>query len=1307
MRLKAYINGKEYDIVQGATFTEEYNETLDSAVITIADTPKMDIEPYDDVFIYDGDLYETFPGVSPANLDQLVGIESMIGATANDIWERPCDPQDAESSPIIYGISISYIESLEGISDIIRGQIFLNCYEGQAMAEYVCTEMTSSRVVFTLSSGTAFQGHTTLTYTTEQGGFLTLDQTISDNNLYGVETRLIYGEASLREFGVTESKPSGFYRHLLVDQYIEEVTNIEKRLYKTKIQLFSETKGLECVQLPNISVTNPLNPARRRTAWQYLNHLVDFYSPTKKFAFGDRNWQAVRKYQLDPSLEDEFGEAYVPDMALDKPSLKDAIAQIMLTKDMIPSVKDWIITGIKISETHGYFRPAESEIDSITGSMSSNNYANSLKRAHTNALSQESTCRRVEYLGFRNSDSALMTLSNMRLEFTYPIYRINKMLMCYYKKVIIKDSGNNDVGERYFLCKQDITPLIMLNAKRNVLSQDWTDFNNTAPTSIEQMAAYRLCTLGYDIGSREISGWGETYSYPVGWWNVTKSYLENIFDIADSLNAYGQYSDAFMNMMDQVGEGQTAVIQAGAVTPFSLPNASAWMKGLVFEVEYEAFFNGAIVTDKNDGKDMAEMRDNQSSSLTVLEKDGLFQKEKIERFGNKALVIECRHDSPDDTAELGSVFDYDGEGIIYRKEYSVYSNFTKARYMATKDYVLRNYFTSVYSQHRPYNMTPYEQSVTRAENRRMMVRLGKDALYRIPDDGFTLPSMRAILSAFTPNPKAKAVSYKIIPSKIDYATIRKGSRDYSTDANIFTSGHSLCANVRMYDNIGMGNWIEDPNPISLPQLSPTEDAYTGSLQGWYQLVDDTQTDFITGTISFSAYASEKGSDPFSQILTSRADVITQYDRLFALPRTPSTEKTEEMAYVFRNVMKDNKETLDITIQLEYMAGEGVFITEWLAKLCDLSGIYWKNAEDYDTIDDTSTYTTMMYATLGIKTGDEYSNVTQIKGNWPLLILDFDSAWYGANKAVLIGKKIGNDLEWETPWDGAAVALDSFGIAYGTRMPIYMRLSDITITEATDDHLRISCTRTLRLAIRLPFALTYEEETEAWEYEFPLTSSLYVDNYGSYGINNVAVPQQGRMWFTSTSNGDIYARSVFFDLAPNALTYLNGTTEIGPGKISPTYNIAVNKQNEVNASLREVSITGGTYVTQHESRNMYVEYSSEEMTEYNLVKEKTTLGTTESIERIVASDQGLTIDLSNAPEGTKSVSYWFKSGAYRLVFATNVTEEDIERGYINVWASLMATKDRRVFGGDSLETGEVADATEDLANITHRVYNKTE
>lgn len=167
MNLRATINGKQYDILQGATFAEEFNETLDSGSIVISGVEKInDLLPYDDVYIYSFD-----------------------------------DPN----------------------------------YE--------------------------FQGY---------------------------------------PFDTNNPQPK-FYKHLLVDQFTEEVLRLGDELgagtYKYKIELMSETKKLETIQLPNISITQPIK-GTKTSVWEYANRFVKLYSPTYKKKLTENTWSNVKNTLL-------------------------------------------------------------------------------------------------------------------------------------------------------------------------------------------------------------------------------------------------------------------------------------------------------------------------------------------------------------------------------------------------------------------------------------------------------------------------------------------------------------------------------------------------------------------------------------------------------------------------------------------------------------------------------------------------------------------------------------------------------------------------------------------------------------------------------------------------------------------------------------------------------------------------------------------------------------------------------------------------------------------------------------------------
>ena len=76
--MKCLIKGIEYDVVEGATFCDEYNEKLSSGSIILSHIPKTEFAPYDDVYIYNDDFI--FPGIHTTRIkyEYLITSEETI-----------------------------------------------------------------------------------------------------------------------------------------------------------------------------------------------------------------------------------------------------------------------------------------------------------------------------------------------------------------------------------------------------------------------------------------------------------------------------------------------------------------------------------------------------------------------------------------------------------------------------------------------------------------------------------------------------------------------------------------------------------------------------------------------------------------------------------------------------------------------------------------------------------------------------------------------------------------------------------------------------------------------------------------------------------------------------------------------------------------------------------------------------------------------------------------------------------------------------------------------------------------------------
>ena len=933
-----------------------------------------------------------------------------------------------------------------------------------------------------------------------------------------------------------------FYRHLLVDQFTEEVLTLgdteEECTYKYKIELMSETKKLETIQLPNISVTQPIS-GDKLSVWELINRFVEMYSPKYRAKFGLTTWDWLRKYSVDRNLSNTFLNVYSPDFTLNAPNLRTLLSKLFITKDMIPYVKDDVIYGMDISKRGTSFDlKDEQEMNKVVGSMTSDSYCDNLRRNYSDALSQDRTCRSVEYIGFRNSSSSLMTIKNMRLEFGMPIYKVNKMYMCYYKKinvnysqtisdalqetestnlkktdprtnpiaVVVNKSGANSVykwrypadktmftdgtgasikyeiynksytipcnsidftkwsfvdfaidsddtynpewkykkgdyvyfaGSKYqsnidnnvsdidkkvynipclyvplkhseegiFLCKQDITKLVQLNTKRDLLSQDWDDLHKgKIPQNIDDMAKYKFCTVGYDIGSKYITGWGDMYSYPRFWNDNKYTYIQNIASKLDYFYPTGINDPKYIgncfapgavvfsalpanfwsimiagtNVSDQ-DNSATEKFFSTVVSPFT--NPSLKLKSFFFIVDYEGFYNGSLIHTKDNNRDDITINDNSSESLTLIEQDGIFQHEKVNRFGNKALQIEARYDSfykkengnlVENLKQVGDVMNsaYEKDVVIYHREYSIWDNCINCVYYGTKNYVLKNYFTSVYARYRTWNLMSYNESVQRSENIKNMILFDLEKSYY---DGFSgslfedfsgkndyIAKVLSFLTSWEKENIVGLLEYSVDDS-IDSAYILKGGKKYAADMNSFVSKNSMCFNMRMFDNFSQGVFISNAEPFIATSYDPetgepitsekwyekafnffnVHDDYSGSKQDWLSVVDSNVTGYAE-TMGFYVAHKIKNSylpdDNFSDI---RGNYVKELysEKIFKIPYidVKDTDMSNKIG-IEKKFYKDNKEILDVTMQIENIKkSENLILSPWIMKLSDLMG----------------------------------------------------------------------------------------------------------------------------------------------------------------------------------------------------------------------------------------------------------------------------------------------------------------------------------------------------------------------------------
>ncbi len=873
--------------------------------------------------------------------------------------------------------------------------------------------------------------------------------------------------------------PNIFYKHLLLDSYTEKIINLDEDICEYNISLCSETKGLEAVVCPNISITQPLNQEKKRSIWDYLNQFVNYYSPKYKVAINDEEWEYRQKYTLSNELQSIFENTFSPDFTLNLPTLRDLISQLMIVKDMIPYVEDGFIRGIDITKINGSFD--KKNINFIQGKLNGEGYCDSLRRTYNGSLLSDNSTHMVEYLGFRNSNTALMTINNMQLETSFPIYKINKIYLCYYKKglAIGKSTSGGDLSrEIQFLCKQDITGLIRLSQERAMLSLDWSKMGSVDFSKIEKsedviktLSQYQMGTFEYNINSNIISGFGQKYNYASNFWDdsskeedfkffdYTKTYIENIASILDNRYPYGIYDENYMITFINQNTGEDYAWDFGTfnsgklvdrlVTPIT--STSAKLKSFFFLVDYDGFYNGAVIHSKNNGIDNITINDNSSSSLTLVEKDGLFQNEKVNRLGNKNYSIPARYDKEEDYVQnnkfdiqkLGSELSFDGDDniIVYHREYSIYDNYVNAIYYASHDYVQKNYFTSVYAKHRTWSLMSYNESINRAENKRQILFLStKDLFYEDSNNNiFTFKNFegkdqtsgyyRELFSFFRPSEKKETQNYLYNENKLNYGIVVINNECYTADISSFVSGYSLCFNIKMFDNASMGVNIKNIETLNTSTLfsiwdnfdfkgfidyiksgaffdglGRVKDDYCGSSQEWALTVDDSETGFVNKIGIYFTQIDQRQEflDSNVRVLQKNKSVRQIYNSyIFEYPHLSQLvfdngnfSFKKDVLSTIKNTIgnvftinKDNKEKIDMTFQFDPITNDNNIV--FSQWLMKLSDL----ANDYNKVDEDY-YIKNLKAT---KTINLYLTNVQISANqsMPVMILNLSEEQYAS------------------------------------------------------------------------------------------------------------------------------------------------------------------------------------------------------------------------------------------------------------------------------------------------------------------------
>lgn len=837
---------------------------------------------------------------------------------------------------------------------------------------------------------------------------------------------------------------------MLIDNFVETMVNIADSIYTYTISLMSETKLLEKIQLPNRTILHSL-VSGQTTIREELLHLLELYIPKIKMA--NTNTPVWRyDYMIDfSSLKDSASDIYkkfdvpCPDITLSKPTLRQALTQLMEIVGCLPMIKEGVLSFLDLRKEPTAFNT--NGCNYIQNSLSSDSYINTITTIGTQIIDENNQVVN-EALGFRDKDNVFLKhTENIKLTTTYPIAKINKLELCAFSKggadLLDNDTtngineqfiyrvGNDDRwtpnsrlqirnvrvptitdvvvkfftasistgavnqidassvhivetktyasvvipggdaawspkpsvsyfdyetitftynGKRYsissivhfmhitagycFNYKYDITPIVFETGARKMLSTDYTQVGSSF-VSLEKCATNYYTTLSFDYGKNTIVGFSDVWSW-FTWWGteLSKSFLENLYS---SLTTTYPLGDGLTEkeIVEATGHDADFINIARAdASPYKISNMSPYTQ-FMFNISYQPMnsVNVKFTKKNNDIPYSIEQLDNQEESILAFDNFSKREQQKVNRLGNNTIQISQRIVGDLSSADINAVNTLYKDSVVFKREISIYKDFVLVNYTASKDYVLKDYFTSIQTKYRAYEYVDYQNTTIRKENTKVFVDI--DTNYYNGDDklwfgnkynGSNMPN----ISWFVSKNNFDSIAY-CVKATTTY------SEAYKDEASVFYNDNAnVVLNYQDFDSVSGGIGIE--NPAEIKDLG-------GYIQKWYirnsSKYDDKNTTIFTDDSLYNYSKSGTTKNIFPE-----SDIKDKLIKFLALPYLPSVmfdpdnyrgnmltlcddNTSGANALLGKTYYKSQNEVLNESIQLEmYSSNSNIQIGDW-------------------------------------------------------------------------------------------------------------------------------------------------------------------------------------------------------------------------------------------------------------------------------------------------------------------------------------------------------------------------------------------
>ena len=899
MKLKAILEGQKnntsaYDLVVGSVFKEELNETLDSGSIIISNVEpsrKLELEPYQYVYIYD----------TESDFEKYFLVDNFVENYVN-----------LDTPYYEYTIALmsetKLLEKIQLPNRTIRNPLNAPQLKVNELIGQFCKLYIPSVKYFNKNSNT-WSYHQIIDY----------QSVIDVNSIFNVDCPdMEFNHPTLRQVLTSLMQVVGCLPRVIN----HKLTYINLRTKPTEFIIPSDRKYI-------VSTSNSSDSYN--TSIQTLGeNIVGENNIVKNETLGFRDVENVfLKHTENLKLTTEFPIKEVKSLKMNVPvNFYFGMGVIHLGDTFISNnfVYDNNLTKTKIGFEIYYSSDLGNDIQ--------------LRYCFEKVSYLNNNFGKVIYQVLTRSEIYEETATKSIVNESY-VYSNTLKDNQDYNLIVIELRKGNDYG--YYLISVDnvyhfymptlyivdLTSLVFETQKRKLKRTDLT----YSPETIEDMSKYYYTTLEYTYGSNDINGFSQQYDY-VEWYGkyqnilisniatIYKSNLDYLGELEDRIIKY--YFTLMPNDITKFRIDRTDYNIVDNVLNTSLSPYSAY----TFNITYIPFNNVNLKFDKSKDIPLSLTQlDNQESAIPSLTAFALREQEKVERIGNNVIKINASNIT--NLNEINALNTKYNDSIIFSKEIAYYEDFCNVNYIATKDYVLKNYFTNIQTKYRAYRYVEYSNTVLRIENRKYYVYLNERSFNGSDTLGVgNLTDKQNRKKKINDYFLGNLVNDETIFDTLDYnIKATTDNKMYRNDLSIIKFNNNIALNYRDFDSVSGGIGIQDPTQVK---------NLGGYIQKWY-IRDGINYNTYNGTyfVDFS-FIPNFGTELENLFLTEE-NLLAYYNKQLKLPLVVNddfnpTTYTGKMIYICESrtsgqtlfsqsapYFKSQDEVLSETIQFEYLS----------------------------------------------------------------------------------------------------------------------------------------------------------------------------------------------------------------------------------------------------------------------------------------------------------------------------------------------------------------------------------------------------